>query len=84
MQFALVKNRKGKRVVCWGSFLKVALLMLVIPTAASSGMYYLITKRWNALALYGGLAAGAATTIVVLIFALATPLHKLQFDTDHK
>jgi hypothetical protein len=84
MQFALVKNRKGKRVICWGPFLKVTLLMLAIPAGASSGIYYLITKRWDPVALYGGLGAGAATAIVVLIFALATPLHKMQFDTDHK
>jgi hypothetical protein len=84
MQFALVKNRKGRRVVCWGPFLKVTLLMLAIPAGTSSGIYYLITKRWNSLALYAGLGAGVLTTLLVLIFALSTPLHKMQFDTDQK
>jgi|tagenome__1003787_1003787.scaffolds.fasta_scaffold20877987_2 hypothetical protein len=84
MQFAIVKNRKGKRVICWGPFLQVTLLMLATPAAASSAIYYLITKRWDSVALYGGLGAGAATAIVVLIFAWATPLHKMQFDTDNK
>ena len=84
MEFSLVKNRKGRRVVCWGVFLKIALVLILIPAGISSGLYYLLVKRWNPMALYGGLAAGIITALVVLVFALATPLHKLPFDTDKK
>lgn len=84
MEFALVKNRKGKRVVCWGPFLLLALGMLIIPAALSSGIYLLVVKRWNPLALYGGLAAGAVTAIITLLFSLATPLYKLPHDTNKK
>jgi uncharacterized membrane protein YagU involved in acid resistance len=84
MEFALVKNRKGKRVVCWGPFLLITLVMLVLPAVACPGIYVLIAKRWNPLALYSGLAAGAITAIVTLIFSLATPLYKLPLDTNKK
>jgi hypothetical protein len=84
MEFALVKNRQGRRVVCWGPFLLLTVLLLVIPAAASSGIYILMVKRWNPLALYGGLAAGAITAIITLIFSLVTPLYKLPHDTNKK
>jgi uncharacterized membrane protein YagU involved in acid resistance len=84
MEFALVKNRRGKRVVCWKPFLTLTLILLLIPAVLSSGIYVLVVKRWNPLALYGGLAAGASTAIITLIFALATPLYKLPHDNNKK
>lgn len=84
MELALVKNRKGRRAVCWGPFLALTLVMLVLPAALSSGIYVLMAKRWNPLALYGGLVAGAITAVITLLFCLATPLYKLPHDTNKK
>jgi hypothetical protein len=84
MEFALVKNRKGRRVVCWGPFLTITLIMLIVPAALASGVYVLVAKRWNPMALYGGLAAGAITSIITLVFSLVTPLYKLPHDTNRK
>ncbi|HEY0454904.1 MAG TPA: hypothetical protein VGE41_00910 [Verrucomicrobiae bacterium] len=60
----------------------MTLILLAIPAGAASGIYVLMTKRWNPIALYGGLAAGALTAIVILIVALAVPIFKLPYDKE--
>lgn len=75
--FSFVVHRHGRRVVRWGHFLMIALLLTVSSTVGAAGFYYLLAERWNPLAPLVGAGAGCVAAVLTLLAALRTPLQHL-------
>jgi hypothetical protein len=84
MQFALVGNRKGRRVILWPQALKMALFLTPFPALVTVGVYALATRQWSTPIFLLGLAVGAAVTLIVIALALCTPLHRLPMLPEEK
>ena len=75
--FSFVVHRQGRRVVRWGHFLMTALLLTCSSTLAATGLYYLLSERWDSLAPLAGASAGCVAAVLTLLAALRTPLQHL-------
>lgn len=75
--FSFVVHRQGRRVVRWGHFLMTALLLTACSTVIASGLYYLLSERWDLVAPLVGAAAGCVAAVLTLLAALRTPLQHL-------
>jgi hypothetical protein len=75
--FSFVVHRQGRRVIRWGHFLMTALLLTACSTVAATGLYYLLSERWDLLAPLAGAGAGCITAVLTLLAALCTPLQHL-------
>jgi hypothetical protein len=75
--FSLVGHRQGKRVIRWGHFLKVALLLTVSSTLAAAGLYFILAGQWSLLAAEIGAGAGFGVSLLTLLLSLCTPLERL-------
>jgi hypothetical protein len=79
MALMLVANRRGKRVICWGGFAKLVLMVTPLPAVIAVGVHYLVRHGWSTEVLLIGLGAGFGIAVIILIAALCTPIHKLPF-----
>ena len=61
----------------WGHFLMTALLLTCSSTLAATGLYYLLSERWDSLAPLAGASAGCVAAVLTLLAALRTPLQHL-------
>lgn len=61
----------------WGHFLMTALLLTACSTVIASGLYYLLSERWDLVAPLVGAAAGCVAAVLTLLAALRTPLQHL-------
>lgn len=75
--FSFMGHRQGRRIVRWGHFLMTALLLTACSTLAASGLYYLLSQRWDPLAPLAGAGAGFVASVLTLLAALRTPLQHL-------
>ena len=75
--FSFVVHRQGKRVIRWGYFLATALLLTCSSTLTATGLYYLLSERWDPLAPLVGAGAGSVAAVLTLVLALRTPLQRL-------
>ena len=73
----LVANRGGKRKVLWRQLMKIALILVPVAISSISLSYVLLAGRWNPMAPWLGLAAGAGIVLVLLAAHLTTPLNRL-------
>ena len=78
--FSFVVHREGRRVVRWGHFLLTALLLTACSTLTATGLYYLLSERWDPLAPLVGAGAGCVAAVLTLLAALRTPLQYLPID----
>lgn len=76
---SVVGNNGGRKKILWGPLLKLALLLIPLSTAATSGAYVVFAERWNPLAAYLGLAGGFAVVLVILLSNFFTPVFRLPF-----
>ena len=76
--FSFVVHRQGRRIVRWGYFLSVALLLIASSTLSAVGLHYLLAERWDPRAPLVGVAAGFLAAALTLIIALRTPLERLR------
>jgi hypothetical protein len=74
---SLVGHRQGRRVIRWGYVFLATFLFTGVGTFVAAGLYYLLSRQWNPLALLVGAGAGVLATVLTLLAALRTPLHQL-------
>ena len=82
MRITLVGKRKGRRVICWKSWLKLTGVTTVVGAVLATAAYLLLAQRWNPLAPLAGLGAGLAASLVCILANLFTPLQRLPVIGD--
>ena len=83
MQWSIVANHRGRRVIRWKIFLKTALIIMPIPSLLPVLVRYKTSRQWSQSALFLGLGAGALITLFVFVMALCTPLQKLPMLSEN-
>ena len=82
MRITLVGKRRGRRAICWKSWLKLTGATAALGALLATAAYLLLAQRWNPLAPLAGMSAGVAASLVCILANLFTPLARLPVIGD--
>lgn len=83
-RMVLVGRRGDKRVVLWGHWFRITLILIAVSAALTTLAYVVFAQRWNPQAPLLGCYGGAGISLVLLLVSLLAPLKRLPFlPRDH-
>jgi hypothetical protein len=82
MRITLVGKRKGRRIICWKSWLKLTAATVMLGSLLSTAGYVLLAQRWNPLAPLAGVGAGITASAICILANLFTPIARLPVIGD--